>query len=561
MKKSLSFFAALGVGLSCVALLIWLWRENQENLRQLRAAQAERNAPAVPDRAEPAAAIAKVIAAPDVSAQVLLAALERLLARSDARANEGVLTFKDDDAYRRFVARARAAGLTIVGELPGLRSVRVRYDSPAALAADLAQFASDYGDVAGNYLVGIPSGPPAKEDRAAINQVPFGNSTLQFLGVPAEHSDWGKGVTIAILDTGVQPDPTFGADGRLRTLDIGLGTTVGHGEEDGHGTAIAALAAGASKDAGGVAPAASLLSIRVTDESGTSDTFTVAQGIVAAVNAGAKVINISLGGYSTNAALDAAIGYAVSRGSVIVAAAGNDQAAQLAWPAADARVVSVGAVDRAGQQVTFSNSGPQLCLTAPGYGVQTAWLDNQRVYVNGTSASSPLVAGAIAATLSQNSALTPQTAAQLLSQTASDAGAPGTDSDYGNGVLNLDWAMHRNDTAHYDPAIASHYYDAANSRMQFVVQNRSGSAVSGLQLNVNSSGATTNTASFTIPSLAAGEIYVATVPVDPVALKSAGSITYLTQLANPPGLSDSATQNNRKSSTLTAPAAPASPTK
>ena len=104
-------------------------------------------------------------------------------------------------------------------------------------------------------------------------------------------------LTIAILDTGVLPDTTFGS-GRLRSLDIGLGTVAGRGEEDGHGTAVAALAAGSDADAPGVAPAASLLSIRVTDTRSTSDTFTIAHAIVAAVDAGAKIINVSLGGYA-----------------------------------------------------------------------------------------------------------------------------------------------------------------------------------------------------------------------------------------------------------------------
>lgn len=557
MKKSLSFLAALGVGLACAALLLWLWQENREGLRQLRAARSASSLNAQPTPPAVPGAPAESTTPADLSpaAKSLLAQLQRLLdRRADARAKESLLTFKDAEAYRRFLARAKAAGLTILGELPGLRTIRVSYDSLDALRAELAKNAADYAGLSANTLVNIPSGPstPTKEDRAAITQIPFGNTALPFLGVPTEHSTWGKGVTIAVLDTGVLPDSTFGS-GRLRTLDIGYGTVAGRGEDDGHGTAVAALAAGASADAPGVAPSANLLSIRVTDASGTSDTFTVAQAILAATDAGAKVINVSLGGYSTNATLDAAIAYATERGAIIVAAAGNDQAAQLAWPAADSRVISVGAVDRAGQQVTFSNSGPQLSITAPGYGVQTAWQDGQRVYVDGTSASAPLVSGAIAAALSQNSTLTPATAAQLVVQTASDAGAPGADANYGNGILNLDWAMNRHTTGHYDTAIASHYYDAANNQMQFVVQNRSAAAVAGLQLSLNTTGGTTASTLISVPSLAAGESYIATVPVDNAALKTAGTLTYATQLTNPPGLTDSAPANNRKSSTLTAP--------
>jgi hypothetical protein len=554
MPKSLSSLAALGVGLVCAAVLLWLWRENRAGLRELRAARAPASFPAPPP---PAPAAASRTAAPpsDPFSAALLASLQRLLAPgTDARAHEALLSFKDADAYRRFLARAQAAGLTVLGELPGLRRLRVRYDSFDALRADLAQNAADFAAVEPNALVRIPSGPstPAKEDRADLTQVPFGNTALPFLGVPSDHLTWGKGVTIAILDTGVLPDATFGS-GRIRTLDIGLGTVAGRGDDDGHGTAVAALAAGAAPDAPGVAPAASLLSIRVTDATSTSDTFTIARALVAAVDAGAKIINVSLGGYSTSSALDAALAYATDRGAVIVAAAGNDQAAQLAWPAADPRVISVGAVDRAGQQVTFSNSGPSLSLTAPGYGVQTAWQDGQRVTVDGTSASAPLVSGAIAAVLSQNPALTPQTAAQRLVATASDAGAPGTDAAYGHGILNVDWAVNRTNPAHFDPAIASHYFDAANNQMQFVVQNRSGASVAGLTLSITTTGATAPTRILSVPSLAAGESYLAAVPVDSAALQANGSLTYATLLTTPPGLTDAAPANNRRTSTLAAP--------
>ena len=231
----------------------------------------------------------------------------------------------------------------------------------------------------------------------------------------------------------------------MQYLDIGIGTAAGTGPEDGHGTAVAALAAGESPNAPGVAPATDILSIRITDANTQSDIFTVARAILAAVDAGTQIINISLGGYDNSPVLSRAIDYATQRGVVIVASAGNDQAAELTWPAADARVVSVGAVDALGQQVTFSNSGPQLQLTAPGYGVLTAWLDGQRVYFDGTSASAPIVAGAMAAMMSVNPGMNAAQAWQALGQYASDGGAPGPDPDYGNGILNLGWAMNRND--------------------------------------------------------------------------------------------------------------------
>jgi len=499
-----------------------------------------RQTPAAP--ASPAAPLFNQTAAQ------LLAFLRQRLEHSNARAHEGVLTFKDADAYRRFLARAGAGGISVTAQMDALRTVRVHYDSLADLQRDILQNGSDYGEVGANFLMQFPP-TPAKEERTAINQVPFGNDMLSFLGVTGDHSQWGRGTTVAVLDSGVAPDPTFG-QGRLNYIDVGLGTAAGNGPEDGHGTAVAGLAAGVAPDAPGVSPAAGILSIRVTDANGTSDIFTVSQGIIAAVDAGAQIINISMGSYSTGDALIRAIDYATAHGAVIVAAAGNDQAAQLTWPAADPRVISVGAVDALGQQVMFSNSGAQLQLTAPGYGVQAAWLDGQRVLLDGTSVSAPIVAGAIAAVMSQNPQLNATQAWQILQQNSSDAGAPGDDPDYGNGTLNIGWAMNHSNPSYVDTAVSSHYYDAANNEMEFVVQNRSGQAVAGMTLDV-SAGSATSTVN--IPLLNPGGIFVVKVPVDPAALAAAGTMKFLTQLNNPAGIVDQVPANNRKGSSLTAP--------
>jgi subtilisin family serine protease len=248
--------------------------------------------------------------------------------------------------------------------------------------------------------------------------------------------------------------------------------------------------------------------------------------------------------------LDAAIDYATTRGALIVAAAGNDQATQLTWPAADARVVSVGAVDAIGQQVTFSNSGPQLQVSAPGYGVQTAWLDQQRVTVNGTSASAPLVAGSVAAVMSADPRLTAAQAWAVLAATTNDAGAPGTDSDYGRGILNLGWAMSRTDPTRIDPAISSHHFDATKNQMDFVIQNRGAQPVSGLTLDIATNGFTTTQH---VPTLAPGASTVLILPVDQKSLTSEGALIYRTTLHTPIGVNDADPSNNQKSSRLTPP--------
>jgi hypothetical protein len=553
MRPRPSYVLPLAGG--CIAVLFFLlWLVGRDRVKggvmpvPTPTSPAANGRPTVASAKATAARTAVPVERSDPPGQPILKSLQRLLDRPGARPHEALLTFANAEAYRRFFARARESGLTVLAQLDALLTVRVRYDSLAGLQADLLANAADFSEVGANFFINIPQ-TPAKEDRAAVNLAPLGDRLRLFLGVTGDCSQWGRGVTIAVLDSGVAPDNTFG-QGRVQSLDLGLGINPGTGAEDGHGTAVAALAAGRSPDAPGVAPAASILSIRITDASAQSDVFTLSEAIVAAVDAGAQIVNISLGGYETDNLLTNAIGYASQRGVVIVASAGNDQAAQLTWPAADPRVVSVGAVDALEQQATFSNSGAQLQITAPGYGVQTAWLDGQRVYFDGTSASAPIVAGAIAAMMSTNPGMNATQAWQVLQQDASDGGAPGPDADYGNGVLNLGWAMARNDPAHTDTAISSHYYDSATGQMEFVVQNRSGQSVSGLVLKVDAGGATSD---YSIPLLVPGAVSVVKLPVDQTQLTTTGGIVFRTQLVNPPGMVDQVPGNNRRTSSLSPP--------
>lgn len=554
MSERTSSVIPLAAGcLLALLLLIWIIRVGFSGLeapRETRSTPASARAATrpEPDANEAPPAAANPAAPPDTPAAQLLARLQERLGSEDARPKEAVLTFASAEAYRKFLARAKELGLEVLGRLDALHAVRVRYDFLTALQNDLLNNAADYEAVGANIYVHIPQ-QPQPEDRAPVSQAPVGNNMLALLGVTGDPSQWGRGVTIAILDSGVMPDPTFG-QGRLRYLDIGLGATAGTGAEDGHGTAVTALAAGLSPDAAGVAPSANLLSIRVTDANALSDAFTVAQAILAAVDAGARLINLSLGAYESSGVMTRAIDYASQQGVVIVASAGNDQAAQLTWPAADPRVISVGAVDALEQQVLFSNSGAQLKMTAPGYWVQTAWLDGQRVNFNGTSASAPIVAGAIAAMMSENPGLSATQAWQVLLRYASDGGAPGADPNYGHGVLNLGWAMNRGNLTRIDTAVSSHYYNAATNQMEFVVQNRGAQGLSGLELIVDAGGVTTSSA---IPWLNAGATHVVKLPVDENRLKTTHRIDFRSQLKNPDGVIDQVPANNRRASYLTAP--------
>ncbi|MBK8479283.1 MAG: S8 family serine peptidase [Opitutaceae bacterium] len=198
----------------------------------------------------------------------------------------------------------------------------------------------------------------------------------------------------------------------------------------------------------------------------------------------------------------------------------------------------------------LSNSGPQLQLTAPGYGLQTAWADGTRVLFDGTSGSAPIVAGAIAAVLSQNRGLTAAQALAVLTSHSSDGGAPGNDPDYGHGSLNLGWALAGNDPNRVDTAVSSHFLDPATGALHVVIQNRSARGVNGLELAVALNG---TSRSVVLPWLEAGASTAVPLALEPALLARGGSLAIESQLKNPPGIVDAVPANNARSSLLTSP--------
>ncbi len=541
MKGKTEIVILLLVGLALVLLLTWIHVHPADTPPPVVT-------PASSPVSQPVAVNGRADAtpAPDDSAITLGAKLGRRFTRADARAHEAILIFKNKYGYFSFLARAGQTGVLVLGHIDPLWIVRVHVRAYDTLAAELIAHAADYGGVAANTLV---QAPPVPEERSTRPQSPVRDTLLATLGVTTDNSAWGRGVTIAILDSGTLPDATLGG-GRLTYLDIGLGYT-GPVDQSLHGTAVAALAAGSSPDARGVAPAAGILSIRVTDTDGKSDAFTVSQAVIAAVDAGAQIINISLGGYSPSEAIDRAIAYADSHGAVIVAAAGNDQASRLVWPAANPRVISVGSTDATGQQMSFSNSGPQLNLTAPGYGIQTAGVNGERIFFSGTSASAPVVSGAIAAVMSESPGLTAPQAVQVLQTHADDGGSAGDDPDYGHGVVDLGWAMARNDPARADIAIAGNSYDTESSSVAVVIQNRGATTTAAMTLTTDVGG---NSSNYAVPSLAPDAVATVNLPVDSGQLTREGRLMLRTDLVLPPGFIDQVPANNHRASVLTPPA-------
>ncbi|UAK23595.1 S8 family peptidase [Sphingomonas nostoxanthinifaciens] len=266
----------------------------------------------------------------------------------------------------------------------------------------------------------------------------------------------GAGTTIAILDTGLTDATGTEFAGRIASASTAVSDSAGYADQDGHGTAVAAVAAAAhnGSDIEGIAFGATVLAVRAdsTGSCGTTDgckfnTGTLATAIDYATQHGAKVINMSLGGSSATTQLKAAIGRATAAGIIVVIAAGNDgdtspdALAQVASDAsANGLVIIAGSHDASGVISTFSDkagSFGQYYLTALGTSVRS--FDNKGVdyYYSGTSFSAPAIAAAVAVLEQAFPKLTAAQVVSLLFSTATDAGDTGVDSVYGHGLLNL----------------------------------------------------------------------------------------------------------------------------
>ena len=193
----------------------------------------------------------------------------------------------------------------------------------------------------------------------------------------------GKGVVIAILDTGIayrdweqfNEMPDFNRTQFVDPYDF-IANNRFPLDREGHGTFVAGIVAASTNNGfglTGLAYGASIMPVRILDANGEGDAATISRGIRYAVNHGAQVINLSLefdiGIRPTDIPdIISAIGYAHNRGVVVVAAAGNDGVGQLAYPAADPAAVSVGATTKDRCLADYSNGGSGLDLVAPGGG-------------------------------------------------------------------------------------------------------------------------------------------------------------------------------------------------
>lgn len=355
------------------------------------------------------------------------------------------------------------------------------------VAASLLALLTACGGGNGASPVSTPRPTPTPTPTPTPPPTNFDTEEFRFSTGPEQHgaiAAWEDGFTgddsiIAIVDTGIDSDsPEFA--GRIHPDSADVAGNRGIDGEDDHGTNVAMVAAAARDDTGvlGIAFDAQVLAIRA-DEPGSCGTDTpqdaslsclfadtaIAAGVDLAVNSGAKVVNLSLGGGGASQVLLDAVARASAAGVVVVVAAGNsgdgsdpnipaDQPDPFAISIRQAggdNVIIVGSVDADGNFSGFSNQAgneSQFYLTARGEQVCCVY-DEGELFVetingqefvtvfSGTSFSAPQVAGAVALLAQAFPNLTGQEIVEILLESAADAGATGTDVIFGRGILDI----------------------------------------------------------------------------------------------------------------------------
>ncbi len=246
----------------------------------------------------------------------------------------------------------------------------------------------------------------------------------------------GKGVKVAILDTGIASHPDLNIAGGVSMVSY----TTSFLDDDGHGTNIAGFVGALRNGKGmvGMAPDVQLFSVKVLDNTGQGYLSDVLSGIDWAITNHMNIINLSFGTTSDSQLLHDMVDKAYANGVLVVCASGNlgndlGTGDNVTYPAKYSSALSVSAVDRNMVRAPFSSTGNKIDFSAGGVDVASTYLNGSYAIGSGTSQAAPHVTGLLALLKQKYPTKTNDELVGILKSFAKDLGAPGKDAWYGDG--------------------------------------------------------------------------------------------------------------------------------
>lgn len=352
-------------------------------------------------------------------------------------------------------------GAQVIREIPqiGVQVLKLSADALAMASVYSNQKVVRYAEP--DYLASVfgwPDGPPMAPPAAAGSPGDGPAGPQEVPNDPLYPQQWhhakinssrawdvshGDGVTIAIVDTGVDCDHPDLRGKCVAGYDH-FNNDPDPRDDHGHGTHVAGIAASLTNNAiGGAATGwnARIMPVKALGSSGNGGLASIGNAVVWATDHEADVINMSLGGFFTSRALQDAVAYAINRNVTVIAAAGNESTSNPTYPASYVGVIGVAATTQSDTRASFSNYGSYVDVAAPGVGILSTVRGGSYQAWSGTSMASPVVAGVAGLLVAQGPCRTPKQVEDILEQTADDIGTRGPDQYFGAGRINAGNAL------------------------------------------------------------------------------------------------------------------------
>jgi len=296
--------------------------------------------------------------------------------------------------------------------------------------------------------VPIPDADGAQALAAGITNDPYSSRqwNLEMIGMEQAWQSGltGRGVRVAVIDTGVYTNTNDFGNGRLEAGKNLVDEAASTNDTRGHGTFVAGII-GAEKDNGvgiaGVAPGVTIVPIKTSSDGSTADGVS-AQAIRAAVDEfHCDVINYSSGSIRLSTGMREAVQYAVSKGVIIVCSTGNDGNTQLHYPGALPETIGVGSINKGLERSQFSHQNSSIFVTAPGDEVYSIGSRGSVSSSSGTSFAAPFVTGLAALLKEAHPEMNTDDFKAILQASSYDLGAAGYDKEFGWGLIQVPAAI------------------------------------------------------------------------------------------------------------------------